>query len=200
MGDEGGNSYKIVVLGEGGVGKSAVTVQLTQNHFIVDYDPTIENSYRKQMKVDDEMCTLDILDTAGQEEYAVMRHQYIRQGQGFALVYSVASKDTFESMADFFEQIMDVKGGTKPPIVLLANKVDLPPGDRKVSKDEGQALADKLGVVYFETSAKERINIDESFMELVRIIHSSQAATGGGGGKSDDKKSNSDGGGCCTIM
>ena len=174
MGEE--QTYKIVVLGEGGVGKSAVTVQLTQNHFIVDYDPTIENSYRKQLMVDDVLATLDILDTAGQEEYAVMRHQYIRQGQGFALVYSVASRDTFESMGDFYEQIMDVKGGDKPAILLLANKVDLPPEERQVSNEDGQALAKKLNMTYFETSAKERINIDESFSELIRQIRTANSA------------------------
>jgi len=61
--------YKIVVVGSGGVGKSALTVQLVQNHFIDDYDPTIEDSYRRQVAIDGDICLLDILDTAGQEEY-----------------------------------------------------------------------------------------------------------------------------------
>ncbi|CAH8519635.1 unnamed protein product [Schistosoma mattheei] len=61
--------YKLVVVGAGGVGKSALTIQLIQNHFVEEYDPTIEDSYRKQMVIDGEICLLDILDTAGQEEY-----------------------------------------------------------------------------------------------------------------------------------
>ena len=67
--------YKVVVVGGGGVGKSALTCQLVQNHFIADYDPTIEDSYRKQVTIDEETCLLEILDTAGQEEYSAMRDQ-----------------------------------------------------------------------------------------------------------------------------
>ena len=63
--------HKVVVLGDGGVGKSCITIQFTQNQFVKEYDPTIENSYRKQVTIDDNSIMLDILDTAGQEEYAV---------------------------------------------------------------------------------------------------------------------------------
>ncbi|KAF9578745.1 Ras GTPase, partial [Lunasporangiospora selenospora] len=61
--------YKLVVVGGGGVGKSALTIQFIQSHFVDEYDPTIEDSYRKQCQIDDEICLLDVLDTAGQEEY-----------------------------------------------------------------------------------------------------------------------------------
>ena len=67
--------YKLVVVGGGGVGKSALTIQLIQNQFVTEYDPTIEDSYRKQVTIDEETCCLDILDTAGQEEYSAMRDQ-----------------------------------------------------------------------------------------------------------------------------
>ena len=67
--------YKLVIVGGGGVGKSALTIRLIQNHFIDEYDPTIEDSYRKQVTIDEETCLLDILDTAGQEEYSAMRDQ-----------------------------------------------------------------------------------------------------------------------------
>jgi len=75
--------YKLVVVGGGGVGKSALTIQFIQGHFVDDYDPTIEDSYRKQCVIDDEVALLDILDTAGQEEYHAMREQYMRTGEGF---------------------------------------------------------------------------------------------------------------------
>lgn len=61
--------YKLVVVGGGGVGKSALTIQFVQSHFVDEYDPTIEDSYRKQFVVDEEVALLDVLDTAGQEEY-----------------------------------------------------------------------------------------------------------------------------------
>jgi GTPase KRas protein len=72
--------YKLVVVGGGGVGKSALTIQLIQNQFVTEYDPTIEDSYRKQVTIDEETCCLDILDTAGQEEYSAMRDQVRLRG------------------------------------------------------------------------------------------------------------------------
>src|SRR5438128_9220601 len=96
--------YKLVIVGGGGVGKSALTIQLIQNHFIDEYDPTIEDSYRKQVTIDDNTSLLDILDTAGQEEYSAMRDQYMRTGEGFLLVYAITSRASFEETTTFREQ------------------------------------------------------------------------------------------------
>ena len=82
----------------GGVGKSALTIQLIQNHFVDEYDPTIEDSYRKQVVIDGETCLLDILDTAGQEEYSAMRDQYMRTGEGFLIVFAVNNAKSFEDI------------------------------------------------------------------------------------------------------
>lgn len=101
--------YRLVVVGGGGVGKSALTIQFILNHFVQEYDPTIEDSYRKQVVIDDETCLLDVLDTAGQEEYSAMRDQYMRTGQGFALVYSITSRESFEELRAFRNQILRVK-------------------------------------------------------------------------------------------
>ena len=90
--------YKLVVVGAGGVGKSALTIQLIQNHFVDEYDPTIEDSYRKQVVIDGETCLLDILDTAGQEEYSAMRDQYMRTGEGFLIVFAVNNAKSFEDI------------------------------------------------------------------------------------------------------
>ena len=90
--------YKIVVLGSGGVGKSALTVQFVQGIFVEKYDPTIEDSYRKQVVIDGETCLLDILDTAGQEEYSAMRDQYMRTGEGFLIVFAVNNAKSFEDI------------------------------------------------------------------------------------------------------
>lgn len=67
--------YKITVLGSGGVGKSALTIRLITGTYEANYDPTIEDSYRKQVSIDDEPALLDILDTAGQEEYSALQDQ-----------------------------------------------------------------------------------------------------------------------------
>jgi len=73
-------AYKIVVVGGGGVGKSAITIQFIQSYFVTDYDPTIEDSYTKQCVIDDTVAKLDILDTAGQEEFSAMREQELLRG------------------------------------------------------------------------------------------------------------------------
>lgn len=161
--------YRLVVVGEGGVGKSALTIQFIQSHFISEYDPTIEDSYRKQCVVDKTVALLDILDTAGQEEYSAMREQYMRTGEGFLLVYSVTSRDSFENIAKFKNQILRVKEAASFPIILVGNKADLV-DQRKVSFSEGKELAKDLGCKFIETSAYTKENVDEAFFELVREV------------------------------
>ena len=107
----------------GGVGKSALTIQLIQNHFVDEYDPTIEDSYRKQVVIDGETCLLDILDTAGQEEYSAMRDQYMRTGEGFLIVFAVNNAKSFEDITAYREQIKRVKDAEEVRIV--ATKVRL---------------------------------------------------------------------------
>jgi len=167
--------HKLVVLGEGGVGKSALTIQFVQNHFITEYDPTIENSYRQQVSVDEEICMLDILDTAGQEEYSAMRDQYIRGGHGFAIVFSLTSRTTFDTLGTFHDQILRVKDVESFPMVILGNKCDLAK-DREVSADDAKAFADSINAPFLETSAKARINVEEGFYQLVREIRKHEKA------------------------
>ena len=165
---------KLVVVGGGGVGKSALTIQMISNHFIDEYDPTIEDSYRRQVQVDGRVCLLDILDTAGQEEYSAMRDSYMRSGQGFLMVYAANNRSSFEEIRTFHDQIMRVREEQlsrdgRIPLVLCANKCDLE-SMREVATVEGASLAKELGVPFFETSARTRINVDESFHQLVREI------------------------------
>jgi len=164
--------YKLVVVGGGGVGKSALTIQLIQNHFIDEYDPTIEDSYRKQVTIDEESCLLDILDTAGQEEYSAMRDQYMRTGQGFLCVYAINSRSSFEEITSFREQIMRVKDEENVPMVVCGNKCDLEK-ERVVTTNEGSDLAKSFGCPFVETSAKTRVNVEEAFFKLVREIRKS---------------------------
>lgn len=152
--------YKIVVLGSGGVGKSALTVQFVQGIFVEKYDPTIEDSYRKSVDVDGYTCMLEILDTAGTEQFTAMRDLYMKTGHGFLLVYSVTSQSTFNDLQDLREQILRVKDADHVPMVLVGNKIDLEE-ERVVSKELGQAQAVEYGCSFMETSAKEKINVTE---------------------------------------
>uniref|UniRef100_A0AAQ4R6F8 GTPase KRas n=1 Tax=Gasterosteus aculeatus aculeatus TaxID=481459 RepID=A0AAQ4R6F8_GASAC len=146
--------YKLVVVGAGGVGKSALTIQLIQNHFVDEYDPTIEDSYRKQVVIDGETCLLDILDTAGQEEYSAMRDQYMRTGEGFLCVFAINNTKSFQDIHQYREQIKRVKDSDDVPMVLVGNKCDLPA--RTVDTRQAQELARSYGIPYIETSAKTR--------------------------------------------
>ncbi|XP_008834447.1 GTPase KRas isoform X2 [Nannospalax galili] len=160
--------YKLVVVGAGGVGKSALTIQLIQNHFVDEYDPTIEDSYRKQVVIDGETCLLDILDTAGQEEYSAMRDQYMRTGEGFLCVFAINNTKSFEDIHHYREQIKRVKDSEDVPMVLVGNKCDLP--SRTVDKTQAQDLARSYGIPFIETSAKTRQGVDDAFYTLVREI------------------------------
>jgi GTPase KRas len=167
--------YKLVIVGGGGVGKSSLTIQLIQNHFIEEYDPTIEDSYRKQVTIDDETCLLDILDTAGQEEYSAMRDRYMRTAQGFVITYSITSRSSFDEAVSFQEQILRVKDDDRVPMVLVGNKCDLE-RDRVISSTEGRDLAKSFNCPFYETSAKARINVEETFFQAVREIRKLHAS------------------------
>ncbi|KAI9280633.1 ras-like protein 3 [Sporodiniella umbellata] len=161
--------YKIVIVGGGGVGKSALTIQFIQSHFVDEYDPTIEDSYRKQCVIDEETALLDVLDTAGQEEYSAMREQYMRNGEGFILVYSITSAHSFKEINGFYQQIRRVKDRDFFPMVLVGNKSDLEE-ERTVYGHEGKELAKQFNCPFLETSAKQRILVDDVFYEVVREI------------------------------
>ncbi|KAG1661804.1 Ras-like protein 2 [Nymphon striatum] len=118
-------TYKLVVVGGGGVGKSAITIQFIQSYFVTDYDPTIEDSYTKQCVIDDVVAKLDVLDTAGQEEFSAMREQYMRSGEGFLLIFSVDDRNSFDEIYKFHKQILRVKDRDEFPMLLVGNKADL---------------------------------------------------------------------------
>ncbi|KAI6248018.1 hypothetical protein HI914_03413 [Erysiphe necator] len=179
--------YKLVVLGDGGVGKTALTIQLTLQHFVETYDPTIEDSYRKQVAIDGQSCMLEVLDTAGQEEYTALRDQWIRDGEGFVLVYSISSRSSFTRINRFHDQIQRVKESSASsssyagsplmskapdcpaPIMLVGNKSDRIT-EREVSTQEGYALARELGCDFVEASAKNSINVEKAFYDVVRQL------------------------------
>ena len=132
--------------------------------------------------IDDEVALLDVLDTAGQEEYSAMREQYMRTGEGFLLVYSITSRSSFEEISTFHQQILRVKDVEGYPIIVVGNKCDLE-NERQVSTKglslvrgtpalivEGADLARQLGCAFIETSAKNRINVEQAFYDLVRAI------------------------------
>ncbi|CAH1756169.1 10820_t:CDS:2 [Entrophospora sp. SA101] len=149
------------------------------------YDPTIEDSYRKQVVIDDQPCVLEVLDTAGQEEYTALRDQWIRDGEGFLLVYSISSRSTFERVERFRDQIIRVKDSDQVPLMLVGNKCDKIT-EREVSREEGMNMAKRLGCEFIESSAKTCVNVERAFYTVVRMIR--QSREGGGGNKKGRKR------------
>ncbi|KAJ8031970.1 Ras-related protein R-Ras2 [Holothuria leucospilota] len=188
-------THKIVVVGGGGVGKSALTIQFIQSYFVADYDPTIEDSYMKQCVIDNTPCKLDILDTAGQDEFSAMREQYMRSGEGFLLVFSLTNRTSFDEIYKYHRQILRVKDRDEFPMILVGNKCDLE-SSRQVTTEEGNQLAQTLKIAYLEASAKNRTNVDQSFHKLVRLIRSFQEEENPPLAPDDKKEPSS----CCVLL
>jgi Ras-related protein Rap-1B len=167
--------YKVVVLGAGGVGKSSVTVQFVQGVYVESYDPTIEDSYRKQIEIDGRACDLEILDTAGVAQFTAMRELYIKSGKGFLLVYSVTDENSLKELLALREQVLRIKDSDNVPMVLIGNKCDLDQ-DRVLTIEDGIKVSQDWGLVpFYETSAMYKTNVDEAFVDVVRQIMRKEA-------------------------
>ena len=163
--------------------------------------------------IDNQACMLEVLDTAGQEEYTALRDQWIRDGEGFVLVYSISSRSSFTRIKRFHHQIQRVKESTASspsypgspisaanpsapvPIMLVGNKSDRI-AEREVSTQEGHALARELGCEFVEASAKNYINVDKAFYDVVRILRrqrqaASQPMSPTGGSKYESRRQDS---------
>lgn len=142
------------------------------HHFTETYDPTLEDSYRRQCVIDGIPSHMEILDTAGQEEYGALREQWIRQNDLFVIVYDVTRRSSFEATDRLFSEVMDTKrkldASFAPSlVVLVGNKCDLD-SRRLVGTVEGASLAKKLGCSFVETSAKLGTNVEKAFFTVVR--------------------------------
>lgn len=110
-----------------------------------------------------------MLDTAGPEEFSSLRDQWIRDCEGFVILYSITSRPSFEQTSAFFEQALRVKDLDHLPFVLCGNKADLEEA-REVTTQEGKDQAKRFEATFFETSAKTNTNIHECYVEMARSI------------------------------
>lgn len=168
---EAKNLIKLVLLGIGAVGKSCVSIRFVQGHFMEEYEPTIEDNYRKTLKVDDVIYTLDIFDTAGMEISSnSLKASVIHNADVFMLIYSVQDSDSFEQITKIHEDIIRIRETEKFPCIICANKQDLDKSQHVVSESEGQELAKQLKAIYMPTSAKTGLNINEIMEIAVREV------------------------------
>jgi Ras-related protein Ral-A len=184
--------HKIIMVGSGGVGKSALTLQYMYGDFTEDYDPTKADSYRKKLTLDGVESFIDILDTAGQEEYAAIRDNYYRSGEGFLCVFSICEKQSFENVQEFRNQICRVLDDETVPFILVGNKADLA-SQRQVETRVAELKAKEWKCPYIETSAKTRSNVEDVYTKLMRLVRDRKLASA--------PKNSSDEAKCkCTIM
>jgi len=184
--------YKIIVLGAGGVGKSALTLRLITNKFQKDWDPTIEDCYTTTMKVDDISFRLEIIDTAGQEEFSNMMDGWVRDAQGYVLVFDITNKDSIEHLKIIRGKIAKYRGDDTPgPVVVAGNKCDLRnDSDSQISKSEALAVTEEWGYKYIDTSAKDGVGHKEVFEQVIRELRKQESLPPDSGGSTA----------CCMIM
>lgn len=165
----------MAVLGRGAVGKSSLTYRFINYNAPQEHEPTIEDRYKTISKVDDVPYEVEILDTAGEEDYQNMVDNWINFGDGFLLVFAINDKESFNALNKKRERILKVKSGQPCPIVIVGNKLDLN-NDREITFPEAKKVADLWGVEYIETSAHTNFNCKEAFEKLVcKIVEEKKA-------------------------
>jgi small GTP-binding protein len=146
------HQVKISVLGKGNVGKSSLTYKFINYNTPRIHDPTIEDKYKTVVDIDGSSCEIDILDTAGQDDYQNLLDSWINFAQGFLLVYAINDKESIVRLEKLRERILKIKR-VSVPIVIVGNKCDLE-GERVISESEAKELARLWGADYIETSAE----------------------------------------------
>nr|XP_046228038.1 GTP-binding protein Rheb isoform X5 [Scatophagus argus] len=154
-------SRKIAVLGYRSVGKSSLTIQFVEGQFVDSYDPTIENTFTKTMTVNGQEYNLQLVDTAGQDEYSIFPQSYTIDVDGYILIYSVTS----------YKRV---------PIILVGNKKDLHM-ERVIGFEEGKALAESWNAAFLESSAKENQTAVEVFRRMILEVEKMEAGQPQGG-------------------
>ncbi|KAF9476907.1 hypothetical protein BDN70DRAFT_881830 [Pholiota conissans] len=168
---------KIAVLGSRSVGKSSLVKQFIENHFVDSYYPTIESTFAKSVVYKGVEYDCHIIDTAGQDEYSPINAQYAIGIHGYVLVYSIASRNSFNMIQTIYDKIIDFCGVSKVPCVIVGSKCDLSMS-RQVDSKDGEELAKAMDCAWIETSAKNNINVGKVFelclQEMERMMAPNQ--------------------------
>ncbi|XP_060524019.1 GTP-binding protein Rheb homolog [Cylas formicarius] len=170
---------KIAVMGYRSVGKSSLSIQFIEGQFVDSYDPTIENTFTKTVRVNSQEYEVKLLDTAGLDEYSIFPSQYSIDVHGYVLVYSINSIKSFNVVKSIYDKLIDITGKLHVPVVLVGNKTDLHL-ERQVSSSEGKKLAEEWNAIFLETSAKENLAVSDVFHLLLVEIEKAN-------GNADDK-------------
>eukprot|EP01029_Cantina_marsupialis_P027102 TRINITY_DN745_c0_g1_i5.p1 TRINITY_DN745_c0_g1~~TRINITY_DN745_c0_g1_i5.p1 ORF type:complete len:199 (-),score=47.04 TRINITY_DN745_c0_g1_i5:308-904(-) len=155
--------FKIVIIGETGVGKSQILLRFAENDFKTEFVNTIGVDFRfRTLTIDGKKIKLQIWDTAGQEKFRTITNAYYRGADGIMMVYDRSDVDSFSKVRNWMEEVNKYAQKTAAK-VLVGNKSDLP---RKVDSEQGKELAEDLSIPFFETSAKTSDNVELAFITL----------------------------------
>ena len=200
MSSESNKTFKILTIGESGVGKTCILRRFVENKFLKNHLATIGIDFKtKTLNINNQEIKLKIWDTAGQERFRNITTQYYKGADGIVLIYDVTDDASYEKIRDWMEQILSNTKREDIGLVLLGNKCDMEP--RAVTEEQGNKMAEELKVSYFETSALTGQGINEAFNELTRDIMKRKGVDNGGNEnlelKNNISKKKKDGSGCC---
>ena len=160
---------KVLTLGNGDVGKSSFITRYTEDKFLETYLLTTGFDVKtKDIVLNDKKYKIALYDTAGQERYRAMAYNVIKNADGIILMFSVTSQSSFDSISEWMKNIRNMKP-KEFPVILLGNKIDLEE-NRVISKKEGEELAQKYELSFYETSNKTGENIEKSCLDVINKI------------------------------
>ena len=162
------NVLNLVVVGDSGVVKTSLVERFSSNHFTKNVVSTmgIDFKIKKLRLFNHKFVKVQVWDTAGQERFKTITNSYYRRAQGILIVFDVTNEDSFVNVDYWYKQIKYYVDVTKVPIVLIGNKIDCAEEDRVISHDAAMEKASKMGVEYYETSALNAVNVEESFINF----------------------------------
>lgn len=163
-------TYKIILLGTSGVGKSAIITQFIYKKFVDIYNPTIEDSYQKNFTFLNKDYILEILDTSGSDKFSYIRDMNIESSDGFILVYSLMDEESFDSLDDFYNKILHIKKTKIFPCLIVGNKLDLV-NNRIISYKNAKNFAKSKNCHYIEISSEKYYDVLDIFTNLTYQIN-----------------------------
>lgn len=140
------------------MGKSSLVVRYVEGMFVDSYYPTIENTFTKDIRFRHQVFPSEIIDTAGQDEFSILYSHHAEGINGYLIVFALPSRASFDIVPAICSKITERAGTASIPAVLVGQKSDLHQ-QRQVSREEGQRMAQELGLPYIETSARHGTNV-----------------------------------------
>ena len=164
--DEELNKINLITLGDMSVGKTCYILKFTEDFFQPIHLSTIGIDFKKKkVTINNKNYTVFFYDTTGQERFRSIALNIVKNADGILLMYDITERDSFKAISEWMNSIKQIKQKDFP-IILIGNKCDLEE-NRIISKEEGEELAKKYNIDFFETSNKEGINIEESALKLI---------------------------------